>query len=145
MIPDNKLPILIYEALHHTGDIHHSIEKLLQNKYKNILFVEPCTNFVIKILAKFNLAQRIEYSGLKPDFVDIKILKKLAKKYNYNLKIRTIWEIPEDFFKVICKKDSPWQTFLLKVIDSISSWGNNFQFGSFAIVSLERAKRKTQI
>lgn len=142
VIPDDDFPILIYEALHHTGDIHLSIEKLFQNKYKNILFVEPTTNFIIKILAKFNLAQRIEYSGLKPDFLDINILKKLARKYNYKLKIRTLWEIPEDFFKVICKSESKLQTFLLTIIDKISALGNKFQFGSFSIVSLERINKK---
>ncbi|OGM15580.1 hypothetical protein A2V56_00270 [Candidatus Woesebacteria bacterium RBG_19FT_COMBO_42_9] len=140
VIPNNDMPILIYEALHHTGDIHFTVEELLKRKFKNILFVEPTTNFLIKILAKFNLAQRVEYSGLKPDFLDIDILKKLSKKYNYNLKIRTLWDIPEDYFRVICKRDSLLQTILLKFIDIFSQVGNVFQFGSFAVVSLEQSK-----
>lgn len=138
VIPNDFFPILIYEALHHTGNIHLSIEKLLQRKFKNIFFVEPSTNFVIKILAKFNLAQRIEYSGVKPDFLDIGKLKRLAKKYKYNLKIRTLWDVPEEFFRVICKKESLLQTVLLGLIDLISKVGDKFQFGSFSVVSLER-------
>ena len=138
IIPNSSLPILIYEALHHTKDIHKTIEGLLQRGYKNILFVEPTTNFVIKILARFNLAQRVEYSGIRPDFLDINRLKKLSKKYEYKLKIRTLWDIPEDFIRVICKKGSPLEPLLLKLIDLISKTGNLFQFGSFAIVSLER-------
>ncbi|KKQ95039.1 MAG: hypothetical protein UT21_C0009G0004 [Candidatus Woesebacteria bacterium GW2011_GWA1_39_11b] len=138
--PNDSLPILIYEALHHTRDIHSTIEKLLQKKYKNIFFIEPCTNFIIKILAKYNLAQRVEYSGLKPDFLDIGILKKLSKKYEYKLKIRTLWDIPEDYIRIICKKDSLLQTILLKFIDIFSWTGNLFHFGSFAVVSLERSR-----
>lgn len=138
VIPNKTMPILIYEALHHTGDIHFTIEDLLKRKFKNVLFVEPSTNFLIKILAKFGLAQRIEYSGLKPDFVDIEILKRLAKKYKYKLRIHTLWDVPEDFFRVICKKGSFIEPILLKIIDFISRTGDLFQFGSFAIVSLEK-------
>lgn len=138
VVPNDSLPILIYEALHHAGDIHLTIEKLLQKRFKNILFVEPSTNFLVKILAKLGLAQRIEYSGLKPEFLNIGILKKLSKKYKYKLKIRTLWEIPEDYFRIICKKESLLQSILLRLIDLISRIGNLFQFGSFAIVSLER-------
>lgn len=142
-LPDDNLPILIYEALHHTKDIHSTIEKLLQRGFKNLLFVEPSTNFLIRILAKFGLAQRIEYSGLKPDFLDIGILKKLAKKHKYKLKIHTLWDVPEDFFRVICKNESFFQTVLLRLIDLISQIGDVFKFGSFAIVSLERNNKRS--
>jgi DNA-directed RNA polymerase subunit RPC12/RpoP len=141
VIPNDSFPILIYEALHHTGNIHLSIEKLLQKRFKNIFFVEPSTNFMIKILAKFNLAQRVEYSGVKPDFLDIEKLKRLAKKYNYDLKIRTLWDVPEEYFRVICKKESLLQTILLGIIDLISTVGDKIQFGSFAVVALERGSR----
>jgi len=139
VIPNDSLPILIYEALHHTEDIHLTIEKLLQRGYKNILFVEPSTNFIIRILAKFGLAQREEYSGLIPDFLDIRKLKTLSNKYKYRLKIHTLWDIPEEYFRIICKKESLLQNILLRLIDLISQVGNIFQFGSFAIVSLERS------
>ena len=135
--PNPHLPILIYEALHHTQDIHSTIAKLLRKRYKNILFVEPTTNFVVKFLALFGLAQRVEYSGLKPEFLDIGILKKLARKHKYNLKIRTLWHIPEDYFRFICKKGSKLESPLLKLIDLFSLLGNVFQFGSFSVVSLE--------
>lgn len=135
--PNPRLPVLIYEALHHTENIHSTIEKLLRRRYKNILFVEPTTNFVIKFLALFGLAQRVEYSGLKPEFLDIGILKKLARKHKYNLKIRTLWHIPEDYFRFICKKGSKLESPLLKLIDLFSQLGSIFQFGSFSVVSLE--------
>lgn len=138
VVPNDSLPILIYEALHHTEDIHLTIEKLLQKGFKNILFVEPSTNFIIRILAIFGLAQREEYSGLKPDFLDIPKLRKLSKKYKYKLEIRTLWDIPEEYFRIVCKKESLLQNILLQLIDFISQIGNIFQFGSFAIVSLER-------
>jgi len=141
ILPNKDLPILIYEALHHTGDIHFTIETLMQRGLKNILFVEPTTNFLIKILAKKGLAQRIEYSGLKPDFVDIQRVKKLANNYKYSIKVHTLWEIPEDYFRTIFKKGSMFEPFMLLIIDAISKIGDLFQFGSFAIVSLERKGR----
>jgi hypothetical protein len=140
VLPNTSYPILIYEALHHTGDMHLSIEKLLQKGYKNILFVEPSTNFLINILAKYGRAQRVEYSGLKPEFLNIGTLKKLSKKYNYALKIHTIWDIPEDYFRIICKNKSTLQSIILRFIDLISYVTNFFQFGSFAIVSLEQIR-----
>lgn len=141
VLSNDSFPVLVYEALHHTGSIHLAIEKLLQKKYKNIFFVEPSTNFVIKILAKFNLAQRIEYSGVKPDFLDIGKLKRLAKKYKYKLKIRTLWDVPEEFIRVVCKKESSLEKILVWLIDLISKVGDKFQFGSFAVVSLERRSK----
>lgn len=141
VIPNDEYPLLIYEALHHTGDIHQAIEKLMQKKFKNIFFVEPATNFVIRILARFNLAQRIEYSGVKPDFLNIPTLRKLAKKHKYNLRIKTLWDIPEEFARVICKKGSLTEKLLLGTIDLISKISDKFQFGSFAVVSLERKNK----
>lgn len=140
VLKNDNLPILIYEALHHTGDIHDTIEKLMKRHFKNILFVEPTTNFLIKILAKFGLAQRIEYSGLKPDYLNIVILKKLANKNKYGLSVHTLWDVPEEFFRVICKKGSVFEPILLMGIDLLSKIGDVFKFGSFSVVSLERKK-----
>jgi len=138
VIPNEFYPILIYEALHHTKNSIKTLGKMMQKGYQNIFFVEPCTNFLVKIMVKLGLAQRAEYSGVIPDFVDLSKVKNLASKHKYSVSINTIWEIPEDYFRIICKKKSILQQILLCFIDIISRVGNLFQFGSFAIVSLKR-------
>ena len=103
-----------------------------------MLFVEPCTNLLIKILAKFGLAQRIEYSGVRPDFIDLGKVKKLATTYHYWADIKTIWDIPEEYIRLICKKGSGLESIFLKLIDAASAVGDLFNFGSFAVVSLNK-------
>lgn len=139
---DSKFPIVIYEALHHTGDMVATIEKIVKKNYKHILLVEPCTNFLVKILARMGLAERVEYSGLKPEFLDLKKFAKAVNQYDYKVRIKTMWEVPEDYFRVICKKEGLLQTFLVALIDLISAVGNLFKFGNFAIISLERKNDK---
>lgn len=133
-----KFPILIYEALHHTQDSHKTLERMLKKKYDNIFLVEPCTNFLIKIMAKLGMAQREEYSGLIPDFIDLNKVKSLADKYEYEIKICTIWEVPEEYARKICKKGSFLESILLLIIDIASTIGGVFNFGSFAIVHLHK-------
>lgn len=140
VLPKKTLPILIYEALHHTKNSTKTIEKMMKKKYENIFFVEPCTNFLIKFLAKLGLAQREEYSGLIPDFIDLEKLKKTVGRYGYHANIKTIWDIPEEYIRLICKKGSGIESALLKAIDLASAIGNLFNFGSFAIVHLHNEK-----
>lgn len=132
-------PILVYEALHHTKDSHKTLEGMLKRKYHDLLFVEPCTNFLIKIMARIGLAQREEYSGLIPDFIDLNKVKSLADKYGYEIKISTIWEVPEEYIRKICKKGSLLESILLLLIDFASMVGKVFNFGSFAIVHLRES------
>ena len=114
----------------------------MKKKYFDILFVEPCTNFFIRILAKLGIAQRVEYSGVIPDFVDLEGVRKLAKKYRYEVNINTLWDIPEEYIRTICKQKSKMESVLLTLIDIASSFGNLIKFGSFAIVHLQFNKKK---
>lgn len=139
---DVNFPIVIYEALHHTGDMVATIEKFLERNYKHILFVEPSTNFLVRIMAKLGLAERVEYSGLKPEFLDLNKLKTVAEKYDYQISVDTIWEVPEDYFRIFCKKEGIVQNLLVGLIDLTTYVGNFFKFGNFAIVSLERQDAK---
>jgi uncharacterized protein YbaR (Trm112 family) len=138
VVSNNSVLILVYEALHHTGDIHGAINTLLQKKYKHIIIVEPCTNFLIRILAKFGVAQREEYSGVIPDFLDIRTLRNLCKKNNYQVQVNTIWEIPEGYFRLIVKRGSILEKFILRLIMSMSVVTNIFGVGSFAIAYLNK-------
>lgn len=132
------IPVLIYEALHHTNDMHLTIEQLLIKNYHNILFVEPTSNFVIRYLARKGLAQREEYSGLKPKWLKLDELHKLCRKYGYESFVTTIWEIPEDYFRKFHKGEGIIQKIFLFAIDIISVITNILKFGSFSIVYLRK-------
>jgi len=137
IIPNKSYPILIYEALHHTKSSLKTLEGMMQKKYFDIFFVEPCTNFFIRFLAKLGLAQRVEYSGVHPDFIDLVRVGELAKKYKYKLHLNTIWDIPEEYIRRICKEGSWVESVLLIIIDLSSKVGNLLNWGSFAIVHLQ--------
>lgn len=132
------VPVLIYEALHHTNDLHFTIEQLLIRNYHQILFVEPTSNFVIRYLARKGLAQREEYSGLKPKWLELNKLHKLCRKHGYKAFVTTIWEIPEDYFRKLCKRENIAQKIFLFLIDIISLSTNLLNFGSFSIVYLKK-------
>lgn len=131
------VPIIVFEALHHTPEMHHSIEKLLKYGYDNVIFVEPTNNFLIRWLAKRGLAQRIEYSGLKPGRLDLPRLRAMAAEQGYALSIRTLWEFPEDYFRRLPGNRVPlveW-TFL-RALSVWSALSNLVKFGNMSIVHL---------
>lgn len=141
IIPNPKMPVLIYEAMHHTGDIHYTMDQLLSQGYKNILFVEPTTNFIVRYLAKRGLAQRVEYSGGKPDFLDLPTLRKICKKYNYRLKVETVWEFPEDYLNKILKGNPFLEFLFMRFMDVVSYIGNTFKIGSMSIGFMEKVSK----
>ena len=57
----------------------HLVERLLAQGYKAILLVEPTSNALIKCLARRGLAQRVEYSGVKPGRLEIGELYRLCE------------------------------------------------------------------
>lgn len=138
ILPNETTTVIIYEAVHHTGDMIKSINNLLVKRYKNILLIEPTTNFIVKVLAFFGIAQRTEYSGLKPEFLNLNKLKKIAEKKGYQIDITTLWDIPEDYFRIICKKPGFVQAMLLVFIDMFSDISNLFKFGNFSVILLKR-------
>jgi hypothetical protein len=79
-IKNKDIPILIFEALHHTSDMHLAIERMLKEGYKHIFFVESTNNFIIRLLSKVGMAQRVEYSGVRPDRLELKKLRPLHNK-----------------------------------------------------------------
>lgn len=137
-IKTKEMPVLIYEAMHHTDDMHATIESLLKKGYRDVLFVEPTTNALVKLLAKLGLAEREEYSGLKPKWLDLGKLNELTRKYGYKSSIITMWDIPEGYFRKFYKKEGIVQDIFLSFVDIISGITNLFKFGSFSIVHLRK-------
>lgn len=96
-LKNRAIPIVVFDAMHHTPDMHLTCENLLSFGYQNIFLVEPASNFFIRLLEKKGLSQRIEYSGCKPGRLDFKTVKVLVDKYNYELDINSLWSFPELF------------------------------------------------
>ncbi len=137
-IKNKDINLIIADALHHTPDMHASIERLLAYGYNNIYLVEPCGNILIKILEKFGLAARVEESGLKPGRLDIQKVKNLATKYKYKADITTLWVFPEDYYRKIFGSNLSVQNKFLAVVDVWSHLTNYAKFGNFAVVHLEK-------
>jgi hypothetical protein len=139
-IKNKDINLILCDALHHTPDMHASIERLLAYGYKNIYFVEPAGNILIKILEKFGLARRVEESGLKPGRLDIQKVKRLASKYNYKADITTFWVFPEDYYRRIFGYNLSLQKKVLAGVNVVSHLLNYATFGNSATVHLEQKR-----
>lgn len=137
-LKDKAMPILIYEALHHTPDMHATLEGLLRYGYANIFFVEPTGNWLVRALARLGLAQRVEYSGVKPGLLCLDQLRRLCAQYGYRASLTTMLEFPEDYFRKICPRDGAWQSFLLGCMDLMSRLLRPFHFGYMTIGHLRK-------
>lgn len=143
-LKNRERPIVVYECLHHTPDMHLTLERMMSFGYRTIYFVEPTTNWLMKWLARRGLAQRIEYSGVDPDRLDLKRLESMCAQHDYEIDTTTIWEFPEDYYRrildVVPGRRSPrWlQRIVLASIDLLSLLGRPFDFGNFAICRLQK-------
>lgn len=124
---------LVFQALHHTADIHKTVEHLLKHTFDDLVIVEPSTNWLVEILASIGLAKRVEYSGLKPSWMDLGIIKKIAKRNGYETQIQTWWEFPPGLARFV-----DWNKCLTKAVttavDFLSWITGLFQFGSMSAV-----------
>ncbi len=137
-VAEVRIPVLIYDALHHTQDMHAALERLMAANYLHILFVEPSTNALIRWLAKRGHAQRIEYSGLKPGRLNIRALRSLCAKRGYHATIATRWEFPEDYFLRYFGTSGFARQIFLFFQDLLSAVTCPFRFGNTAIVHLQK-------
>jgi hypothetical protein len=134
--------LVIYECLHHTGDMHAALERMLAFGYRTISFVEPTNNWAIRALARRGLAQRIEYSGVDPDRLDIRRVRQLARAYGYRMRLQTMWELPIDYVASVGRKlhlRQEWaERLAMSLCGALSLVGRPFHFGNFTICSLVR-------
>lgn len=139
---DRESEIVIYECLHHTADLHAALERMLDFGYREIHLVEPTTNWVIRRLAHRGLAQRVEYSGVNPDRLDLRLLRGQAKRSGYDVRIRTIWQFPDDYAAAVGKRlrlPTGWAERLsIAVCEVLTVLGRPFRFGNFSVCTLRR-------
>lgn len=124
---------LVFQALHHTTDIHQSIECLLKHNFTDLVIVEPTTNWLVEILAYFGLAKRREYSGLQPSWMDLGLVQKIAAQYKYSTQIHTWWEVPPGLARFF-NRNRLMVRIACHAIDLISTVTGYFKFGSMSAI-----------
>ena len=137
-IKNIEFPLLINGALHHTADMHAAIERLLIKGYKYIYFIEPTDNFLIGWLSKRGIARRIEYSGVKPGRLNLKLLRCICKKHSYKAAVTTKWKFPEDYFRRYIKSPGLIENLFLFLIDMLSMITRPFRLGNSSVVFLQK-------
>lgn len=137
-IKSRDIPIVVVNALHHTQDMHLTIDAMLCNSYNNIFLVEPTDNFLIHFLAKKGLAQRKEYSGVIPGRLDLKKLATLCRHHNYRLSVRTEWIFPGDYYRKMFPKGNAFQTIFFLLLDAFSMLTGLVKVGNQSVVHIQR-------
>ena len=134
------IPLLIHQALHHTGaGMHDTLRQLLGYGFKDIILVEPTKHALTGLLATFGLAQRVEYSGVKPGRLDVPLVGALAREFGYRMSITTNWSFPPDYFRYLGGNNRLIGATLLGAFDCIS-WCTNFlRFGNNSVCWLSKA------
>lgn len=130
---------LVFQALHHAPDAHHALETLLDHSFDDLVIVEPMTNPLFKVLARHDLVQRVEYTGTRPDWLELGRIEALAQSRGYAVRSRMWWEVPP-YFSPRWLGDRPWlwRPFY-RVVDAISRATNLVSYGSMAAIQLTRA------
>jgi len=137
IIPKN-IPIVFTNVLHHTQDMHNVLEKYLTEKYQHILFIEPLDNFFISFLSAFGISKRIEYSGIKPGRLNIKLIRNMCKKYGYGISIKTLWSFPQDYYHKLFGNSIIIQKLFFLLINLFSDITNFIKFGNVCIGYLKK-------
>ncbi|HLL21981.1 MAG TPA: class I SAM-dependent methyltransferase [Kofleriaceae bacterium] len=129
---------LVFQALHHAPDAHGALATLLDHNFDDLVIVEPVTNPPLGLLAKFDLVQRVEYSGTRPDWLHLGRVEALAKERGYKVASQTWWEIPPYFARAWIH-ERPWATRAFgDFVDVVSRVTNVMRFGSMAAIRFER-------
>jgi hypothetical protein len=129
---------LVFQALHHAPDAHAALATLLDHNFDDLVIVEPVTNRFLGLLARFGLVQRVEYTGTRPDWLNIPRIRALAEERGYRVASQTWWEIPPYVARTwISERPVIWKQ-VYRVFDAVSKVTNKVQFGSMAAIHLTR-------
>ncbi len=133
------VPILVVAALHHTEDMHATLERLLAHGYHDVLVVEPTSNALLQLLARRGLAHRVEYSGLHPGRLNHKALRAMAQQHGYRLSLTTLWVFPEDYFRRLNSRGRLSPQVFCAALDAFSMATNTIKLGNFSVAHLQHA------
>jgi len=136
---DARLILFVFEALHHTDDVHATIDRLLATTCDHLVFVEPTRNWLVSLLARFGLTMRVEYSGLKPDWVDLGRVRAIARRRGFEMRAVTWWPFPDSLVPGFVKRSRLLSALLCAAVDTISALTAPFRFGAMSAVHLWRS------
>ena len=129
---------LVFQALHHATDSHEALATLLDHNFDDLVIVEPCTNPPLGVLARFDLVQRVEYTGTRPDWISLPRVQTLAEQRGYRVATQTWWEIPPYVVHWLRNHENLWKP-CYQMFDVVSRATNKIKFGSMAAVHLTRS------
>ena len=132
----------VFGALHHTDDVHKTIDMLLNRHFDRLVFVEPTRNWLVNILSRFGLAMNIEYSGLKPDWIDLRRVREIARTHGCEMDATTWWPIPPWGVPKVVKNSRTLSLLLCSFADLFSWLTAPFSFGSMSAVHIRRVSNK---
>jgi|AMFO01.1.fsa_nt_gi hypothetical protein len=138
-VANREIPIVIVNALHHTQEMHVTLERLLEERYENLFIVEPTNNFIIRLFARLGVARRREYSGVIPGRLDLPRLKAMCSRHGYRLRLRTEWEFPRDYYRKIFGRSRLVQRWFFRLLNDFSMVASLVQFGNFSVVHISRS------
>jgi methyltransferase family protein len=129
---------LVYLALHHVADPHRTLERMLDENFDHLVLVEPITNRLVELLARAGLARRVEYTGMRPEWLRVKRLRRIARERGCQLRIETWWEIPRSQLprRVRKSRRAWWPLYLL--VEGLSWLTRPFRLGSMAAIRFSR-------
>jgi hypothetical protein len=140
-LPTRRRPAqvgLSFLALHHADDPHASLERLLERSFDRLVLVEPTTNWLVELLARLGLARRVEYSGVRPEWLSLRRVRGIADRLGYATTVETWWEVPRDRLpRRIRKSRHGWRP-VLAAVEALSALLRPLGFGSMAAIALER-------
>lgn len=123
--------------LDHCDDVHRTIDILL-NHFDNLVIVEPTRNWLMNALDRFGLSMNIEYSGLKPDWIDLRRLRQLAQRRGYSMAASTWWPCPDWAVPALFRRVAFLGLGLCLAVDAISALTGPFKFGAMSIVHFQK-------
>lgn len=131
---------LVFLALHHAEDPHRSLAGLLERNFDQLVIVEPITNWLVELLARAGLARRVEYSGIRPQWLDVCRMRRIARSHGCTMRIETWWELPRDAIPSRLRRSRHAWRLPLALIALWSRLTRPLYFGSMAAVRFDRVE-----
>ena len=124
---------LVFQALHHTADVHATLQNLLEDSFLDLVIVEPTTNWFVELLALFGIAKRTEYSGLKPSWLRLRRVRAIARQCGYRIRVRTWWEFPPQLIWAF-RRTPRLSRSIQAILEGFSWLSGWFHFGSMSAI-----------
>ena len=111
---------------------------MMDKGYKDILLIEPVSNRLLRSLARSNIAQRVEYSGVAPSRLDLRQVEELCRQKGYSAVIKTNWKIPNDYYWKITGGRQWVGSLVVNTVRVLSRLTSVAKLGNSAVIHLTK-------